>query len=86
MLVEKGIVHRDLKPANILVNRKKNEFKLADFGLAKMVENYDEQMLHSICGTPIYMAPQILACYIKFEKFKSYTTKCDIWSLGCIFY
>ena len=36
-------------------------------------------MLESIVGTPLYMAPQIL------EK-KIYSTKCDIWSLGLIFY
>ena len=36
-------------------------------------------MLSSIVGTPLYMAPQIL------ER-KNYTTKCDIWSIGQIFY
>ncbi len=36
-------------------------------------------MLTSIVGTPVYMAPQIL-------QRKPYTVKCDIWSLGIIFY
>lgn len=77
-LVNLGIIHRDLKPANILVNSK-GEFKLADFGFAKYVDNYDTKLLYSIVGSPLYMAPQIL------NKSK-YTTKSDIWSLGFVFY
>jgi len=77
-LIDKGIIHRDLKPANILVNSK-GEFKLADFGFAKYVDHFDSKLLHSIVGTPLYMAPQIL-------KKSKYTTKCDIWSIGFIYY
>lgn len=77
-LIEKGIIHRDLKPANILVNSK-GQFKLADFGFAKVVQHFDTKLLHSIVGTPLYMAPQIL-------KKSKYTTKCDIWSIGYIYY
>lgn len=76
------VIHRDLKPANILVkaNGSKNDsFKLADFGFAKFVSGFEKNMLESIVGTPLYMAPQIL------EKVP-YTTKCDIWSIGLIFY
>ena len=77
-LVEKGVIHRDIKPANILVNAR-GEFKLADFGLARYVQEYDSSLLKTVAGTPLYMAPQIL-------KKTSYTTKCDIWSAGIIFY
>lgn len=77
-LVEKGYIHRDLKPANILITSKL-EFKLADFGMAKYVDHYDTALLQTLVGTPLYMSPQILMG-------QSYTTKCDIWSLGCIFY
>ena len=56
-----------------------NQFKLADFGMARYVPEYDSSMLQSIVGTPLYMAPQIL-------RKEAYTTKCDIWSAGIIFY
>ncbi len=70
------IVHRDIKPANILYH--KGIFKVADFGLAKYVQD-QYQMLMTRVGTPFYMAPQIL-------KNQKYSSKCDIWSLGVIFY
>jgi serine/threonine-protein kinase ULK/ATG1 len=76
-LVQEKIIHRDLKPANILVNE--GVYKIADFGFAKYVDNFGTQMLKSCVGSPIYMAPQIL------ER-APYTTKCDIWSIGIIFY
>ena len=74
---ENGFLHRDLKPANILINEV--VYKIGDFGFAKYVDNFGSQMLKSCVGSPIYMAPQIL------ERVQ-YTTKCDIWSLGVIFY
>ena len=70
-----GIVHRDLKPANILL--KDGDLKLADFGMSKLQEG--GQLLRSHVGTPYYMAPQVL------QRIE-YTDKCDIWSLGVIFY
>ena len=75
-LVKLKIVHRDLKPANILYHD--GIFKLADFGLVKYIENEEELLMSSI-GTYAYMAPQIL-------RRDPYTSKCDIWSLGMVFY
>ncbi|KAM3132941.1 hypothetical protein pb186bvf_014937 [Paramecium bursaria] len=75
-LIKSGIIHRDLKPANILIN--KGVFKLADFGFAKSVDNLSI-MLDSCVGTPLYMSPQLL-------QRQKYTSKCDIWSLGMVFY
>ncbi len=69
-------MHRDLKPANILVRR--GVAKLADFGMAKYVAN-EGFLLRSHVGTPYYMAPQLL------QRIE-YSRKCDIWSMGVIFY
>jgi serine/threonine protein kinase len=57
-LAKHDIIHRDLKPANILVQD--GVFKLTDFGFAKKVDDYEEQMMVSLVGTPLYMSPQIL--------------------------
>ncbi|KAM3147681.1 hypothetical protein pb186bvf_000009 [Paramecium bursaria] len=76
-LVKNGVIHRDMKPANVLND--KGVVKIADFGFAKYVENYSSQLLKSCVGSPLYMAPQVLSK-------QHYSTKCDIWSLGVIFY
>jgi serine/threonine protein kinase len=81
-LVREGIIHRyalpyprDLKPANIM--KKAKLLKLGDFGFAKQMEN--TSMVSTCVGTPLYMSLEIL-------KGETYTSKCDIWALGFIFY
>jgi len=75
-LQNKNIVHRDIKPANILI--KNNIIKICDFGFAKSI-NSNDFMMDTICGSPLYMAPEIL--------FKTkYSSKSDLWSLGIIIY
>lgn len=54
-LIKNGIIHRDLKPANILIH--KGQYKLADFGFSKNLDNFQNQLLETIVGTPLYMAP-----------------------------
>jgi serine/threonine protein kinase len=76
-LYENNILHRDIKPANILLHE--NKAKLSDFGFAKVTEEMDKPIMMTMLGTPLYMAPQILAE----EKFSS---KCDVWSLGMVFF
>lgn len=74
-----NIVHRDIKPENILLLSKDDDadIKLADFGFAKMMK--DGQYLTTQCGTPTYVAPEILSGI-------PYGTKSDMWSFGVIMY
>ena len=75
-LFEQNIIHRDLKPQNILVSND-NTLKICDFGFARHFDN--NIMLGTICGSPLYMAPEIM------NKNK-YNSKVDLWSLGIIIY
>lgn len=73
------IMHRDIKAANILFHE--GRIKVADFGFAKLIDEVDKnaRKAHTLLGTPLYMAPQIL-------NDENYSTKCDIWSTGVLFY
>jgi len=70
-----GIVHRDLKLENFLYDKKgSTHLKLIDFGFSKV---WDPNIkMHVSCGTLSYVAPEVLE--------KSYTSQCDLWSLGVI--
>mmetsp|Transcript_17745 Transcript_17745/g.38338 ORF Transcript_17745/g.38338 Transcript_17745/m.38338 type:complete len:375 (+) Transcript_17745:843-1967(+) len=72
-----GIAHRDLKPENLLLQYKHSdsEIKIADFGFAKQAK--DDHSLDTMCGTPGYVAPEIL-------RKERYGTKVDMWSMGVI--
>lgn len=70
------ILYRDLKPENILVKGK--TIKIADFGFAKKNKN-DVSLAQSYVGTIHYMPLQVL-------KNEPYSSKCDVWAIGCIFY
>lgn len=75
-LHKNGIIHRDLKPENIMF--KNNVPKIIDFGFAKKYTSTTD-MFQTLCGTPLYFAPEII-------HDKKYTTKADIWALGVIIY
>jgi len=76
---EKSVAHRDLKPENLLLLSEDNdsEIKIADFGFAKKV--LTPNSLTTQCGTPGYVAPEIL-------EGVAYDQKSDMWSLGVIIY
>ncbi|CAN8012237.1 unnamed protein product, partial [Ixodes pacificus] len=72
-----SIVHRDIKPENLLVGGG-GLLKLADFGLAVQLPPGGER-LFTVCGTPTYVAPEILA-----ET--GYGLEVDVWAMGVIMY
>lgn len=75
-----GVIHRDIKPQNLLLtDTEGRELKLADFNLSIQLdpEAVNFSLMQTMCGTPNYVAPEILSQ-------KPYDFKCDIWSLGVI--
>ena len=61
-----GIVYRDLKPENILLDRF-GHVVLTDFGLCKEGFKDDKKTTSTFCGTPEYLAPEILRKEVSFE-------------------
>lgn len=59
---ERELIHRDLKPANLLLsdNSHTSIIKIADFGFARKL-SVDNGMADTQCGSPLYMAPEILS-------------------------
>ncbi|XP_075496707.1 CBL-interacting serine/threonine-protein kinase 12-like [Primulina tabacum] len=76
----RGVYHRDLKPENILLDED-GDLKVSDFGLSAISEQIKQDgLFHTFCGTPAYVAPEVLAR-------KGYNAaKVDIWSCGVILF
>ena len=70
------IMHRDIKPDNILIGND-NIIKIIDFGFS--VEVKESDLYSTICGTPLYMSPELL-------QSKEYSKSSDLWSIGIIAY
>ncbi|KAG8365546.1 hypothetical protein BUALT_Bualt18G0116300 [Buddleja alternifolia] len=76
----RGVYHRDLKPENLLLDESGN-LKVSDFGLSALIDSKrHDGLLHTTCGTPAYVAPEIIM------KRGYDGEKADIWSCGVILF
>ena len=73
-----NILYRDLKPENILLDEI-GHIKLTDFGLSKIMNNIEKDKTYTVCGTPVYVAPEVLTG-------QGYNKLVDWWSLGVLLY
>ncbi|GJJ14702.1 hypothetical protein Clacol_008969 [Clathrus columnatus] len=88
-LRSRNLIHRDIKPQNLLLSPfTQNDLsrghpigipilKVADFGFARILPN--TMMAETLCGSPLYMAPEIL-------RYEKYDAKADLWSVGAVLY
>ncbi|PPD75698.1 hypothetical protein GOBAR_DD27386 [Gossypium barbadense] len=76
----RGVYHRDLKPENLLLDED-GCLKVTDFGLSAFSEHLKQDgLLHTTCGTPAYVAPEVIG------KNGYDGAKADLWSCGVILY
>lgn len=73
-----NIIHRDLKLGNLFLTERM-QLKIGDFGLAAQV-TYEGERKITVCGTPNYLAPEIL------ENTNGHSFEVDFWSIGVILY
>ncbi len=77
-LHSRNIIHRDLKPQNIFLTTLGERLMIGDFGVCKVLQSKSD-LAQTMAGTPYYLSPEIF-------QGRPYSTKSDIWSLGCILF
>lgn len=77
-LHDNKVLYRDLKPENIILGND-GHIKITDFGLSKMNIGKENDLTYTFCGTPEYLAPEII-------EQKGHDKSVDWWSLGTIMY
>lgn len=77
-LLAARVIHRDLKLNNIFIDDKM-QVKIGDFGLSTQLERKGQKK-KTICGTPNYIAPEVL------DNKRGYSHEIDVWALGVIIY
>ncbi|THU68224.1 hypothetical protein C4D60_Mb08t01660 [Musa balbisiana] len=79
----RGVFHRDLKPENLLLDDA-GDLKVSDFGFSAVSSFSEDYLLHTQCGTPGYVAPEILVSRKGTTGYDG--AKADIWSCGVILF
>ncbi|KAI4200937.1 MAG: hypothetical protein LQ350_003623 [Teloschistes chrysophthalmus] len=77
-----GIAYRDMKPENILIDAE-GHLKLVDFGFAKKIETRET---YTLCGTPEYLAPEVIRNSVFNGKKSGHGTAVDWWAFGILVY
>mmetsp|Transcript_60813 Transcript_60813/g.162658 ORF Transcript_60813/g.162658 Transcript_60813/m.162658 type:complete len:633 (-) Transcript_60813:238-2136(-) len=82
-----GIVHRDIKPENILyaTPAEDSPVKIGDFGFGKIV-NFEGEVMSTMCGSPTFVAPEVIISKVRQGTNTSYDKLCDVWSAGVLLY